>query len=59
MFLHDGEQFERHAAGAFGAGFPFLDRAFAGVEKAGKHGLAHAIGFAQLLDLFRFEGGRR
>lgn len=59
MLLRNRQQLKRHAAWAFGAGLPFLDGAFAGVEIARKHRLAHAMGFAQLLDLFGFESGRR
>lgn len=58
MLLPNREEFERHAAGAFGAGFPFLDGAFVGVEIAREHALAHAMDLAQPLDLFGLEGWR-
>ena len=62
MLLHNRKQFERHAAGALGSGFPFLDGAFTGIEIAGKDGLADAVSFAKLLDLrghdFGQHGGR-
>ncbi len=53
MLLHHSEQFERHAAGALGAGFPFLDGRGAGVEVAGEDGLADVMRFAELFDLLR------
>lgn len=46
-----------HAAGAFGASYLSFDGAFAGVEIAREDRLAHAIGSAQLLDLFGLELG--
>jgi hypothetical protein len=42
-----------YASGAFGASFPFIDSAIAGVEIARKDRLANSIGLAQLLNLFR------
>lgn len=51
MLLHHGEQLERHAAGALGAGFPLLHGGGAGVEVAGEDGLADVMRFAELFDL--------
>lgn len=47
MFLHNGEEFERHTAGAFGPRLPFFHRAFTGIKIAGKNELANVIGFAK------------
>ena len=57
MLLDDGQQLERHAARLLRAGLPFLDRAFADVQVAGKHWLADAVGLANLLDLRRIDPG--
>ena len=55
MLLHHSEQFERHAAGALGAGFPFLDGRGAGVEVAGEDGLADVMRLAEFFDLLGFD----
>ncbi len=58
MLLHHSQQFERHAAGALGAGFPLLHGGWAGVEVAGEDGLADVVRFAELFDLLRLDLGR-
>ena len=55
MLLHYSQQFERHAAGALGAGFPLLHCGWAGVEVAGEDGLADAMRFAEFFDLLGFD----
>jgi hypothetical protein len=45
MLLHYAQQLQRHPAGAFGSGFPFLDGGLADVESAGKDGLGGFVGF--------------
>jgi hypothetical protein len=41
MLMHYNDQLAGHAAGALGAGFPFLDHGLAGVEMAREDLLAH------------------
>ena len=53
MLLNEAEELERRAARFLGAGFPRLDRAFAGLEIPRKHRLAHLAIFAQPLDIGR------
>ena len=43
--------------GLFGPGLPLLNRAFAGVEVAGKHGLTDLVALAELLDRRRRDVG--
>ena len=57
MLLHHGEQFQRHAAWALGAGFPLLHGGWAGVEVAGEDGLADVVRFAELFDLLGLDLG--
>ena len=40
VFLNHGQQLERHTTWPLRAGFPFLNRGFAGVQVAREHGLA-------------------
>ena len=46
MLLDDGEELDGHAAGLFYAALPLLHRGLAGVEGAGKDGLADALALA-------------
>lgn len=55
MLLNHSEKLERRATRRFSAGFPLLDRTFAGVEIAGEHGLTDIVGLAQPLDLRRLD----
>jgi hypothetical protein len=57
MLLHHGQQLERHAAGPLGAGLPLLHGGLAGVEVAGKDGLAYVVVLAQLFDLLGLDVG--
>ena len=50
MLLNDGEELDGHAAGLFYAALPLLHRGLAGVEGAGKDGLADALAHANRLD---------
>src|ERR1700733_9209336 len=54
MFLDDGQELERHAAGFLGACLPFFDGGFAGIEIAGEDWLAYMLALANFLDLTRF-----
>jgi hypothetical protein len=50
VLLDDGEELDGHAAGLFYAALPLLHRGLAGVEVAGKDGLADALALANPLD---------
>lgn len=58
MLPHDRQQPQRHVAGAFGAGFPFLYGAFAGVEIARTDRLVDAVSLAKLPTLSDLELGQ-
>ena len=51
VLLDDGEELDGHAAGLFYAALPLLHRGLAGVEGAGKDGLADALALANPLDI--------
>jgi hypothetical protein len=53
VLLDDGEELDGHAAGLFYAALPLLHGGLAGVEVAGKDGLADALALANPLDLLR------
>ncbi len=59
MFLHDGQEFERHAAGFLCARLPLLHGRFTGVEITGEDRLADAETLAKRLDLARLDWGGR
>lgn len=50
VLLDDGEELDGHAAGLFYAALPHLHGGLAGVEGAGKDGLADALALANPLD---------
>src|ERR1039458_8631829 len=58
VFLHDGKQLERHAAGLFRAGLPLLHRGLTGVQVAGEDRLTDTMALTKLLDLARLDGRR-
>src|SRR5450432_3810499 len=49
MLANDSQQLHGHTAWPFGAAFPLLDGAFAGVEVASKYRLANVIALATFL----------
>ena len=57
VFLHNVQQLQGHAAGLLVAGFPLLNRGFAGVEVQGEDRLTHMLTLTQLFDLIGCQQG--